>query len=141
MSRSTTVNTPATNDIAAVCYHNKARLYLLSNLEGAPEMVDNTEGNRQIFWILKKYRDCLGWVDQFDQSLHQYWYPHRNIKWTRALLLGLIKIAFTNAWIIRKWYTPHNPPTYRQFTIDVIHALTGDTVMRSRRSPTSKGNS
>lgn len=130
----------ATTSIAAVAYHDRAIIHLLSNLSPSLESVSNTAGTRQIPWILRKYRDSLGWVDQFDQSLHQYWYQHRNIKWTRALLLALIKIALTNAWIIRRYYHPGENYSYRQFMLNVIDHLAGTTILRERNAPGTKGN-
>lgn len=84
---------------SAITYFDKAKVNIITNLFDGFPLVRNRH-NQLIPRAIQEYRSLLGSVDQFDRWLHQYLPQHRNIKWTQALLCGLLKMTINNTLII-----------------------------------------
>jgi hypothetical protein len=85
---------------SAISYYDKAKVNLITNLFVGNKIIRNQNGNKSLPKAIYFYRKWLGGVDHFDHWLHLYLQYHRNIKWTQALLNGLIKMAINNTHII-----------------------------------------
>ena len=75
------------------------------------------------------YRQWLGSVDHFDRYLHLYSHNHRHIKWTQALLDGLLKMAVNNTFIIAKYLRLTN--TLKETTQVLIDQLSKNHITRT----------
>jgi hypothetical protein len=85
---------------SAMTYYDKAKINLLTNLFPVQKMIHDSSGVKSLPQALYWYRKWLGGVDNFDRWLHLYMQKHRNIKWTQALLVALLKIAVGNTNVI-----------------------------------------
>ena len=74
------------------------------------------------------YRKWLDSVDHHDRQLHSYYPIHRNIKWHNAFLLGLLKIAVNNTWIVAKQQQPDL--SLKEVQKSLIKHLSGSTTLR-----------
>ena len=66
----------------------------------AGKLIEDSTKTKKLPVALYHYRRWLGSLDHHDRQLHTYYPSHRNIKWHSALLLGLLKIAVNNTWIL-----------------------------------------
>lgn len=80
--------------------------------------------------VIQLYRNKLGFVDHGDRMLHLYWSPHRNIKWTSALLQFFLKITVNNTWVIYRYF--HENCSLKDVMLSIIDHLAGDHTFRTK---------
>lgn len=113
---------------SAISYYDKAKVNILTNYFRADQLVYNSSQSKQLPLGIYRYREFLGPVDHFDRQLHLYYPRTRNIKWTQALLRGLLKIAVNNTYIIAK--EMNLCTSLKETELDIIDHLSGTHTMR-----------
>lgn len=93
-------------EMSATTFWDKAKVNILTNLMNGGKAMKSNSATKVLPAALFYYRKWLGSVDHHDRQLHAYYPMHRNIKWHNALLLGLLKIAVNNTWIVAKQQQP-----------------------------------
>lgn len=116
-------------NFSAISYYNKAKVNLITNLFDAFPFVKN-QFDQNIPKGIYEYRQYLGNVDHFDRWLHLYLQHHRNIKWTQALLNGLLKMAVNNTLII--CIEKSLALELKTVTLEVINHLAGKHTTRKQ---------
>lgn len=116
---------------SALSYYDKARVNLISNFIATHRIVQNQDNTKRLPAGIYWYRKWLGGVDHFDRWLHLYMQQHRNIKWTQALLVGLLKMTINNTLIIAKERGLNE--TLRTVTLHIIKHLSEENSLRKRK--------
>lgn len=116
---------------SAITYFDKAKVNLISNLFLTHKEASNSTQSKSLPMGLYWYRRWLGGVDHFDRWFHLYLQPHRNIKWTQALLTGLFKIAVGNTNIIA--INLGHETTLKETTVEIIKHLSKNTTLRKEQ--------
>ena len=78
--------------------------------------------------LVEEYNAKMGGVDQLDQMLVSYAYPHKSTKWYHAMYHRVQEIALTNGFIIYKQDHPDSRMTAAQFREAVVDGLRAEYV-------------
>lgn len=119
---------------SALTYYDKAKVNLITNLFVASKIIKSRIGDKTLPKGIYFYRKWLGGVDHFDRWLHLYLQHHRNIKWTQALLDGMLKMAVNNTHIIASNFGLTND--LRETTLSIVDHLSGNHSLKLA-SPTA----
>ena len=120
------------SNFSATTYSDKHKVNLLTNIFDGSKKVRVTNQNRDMPASIYWYRQWLGPIDHFDRLLHLYLWSHRNIKWTQALLSGVLKIAVNNTNIIAQQLNLTS--NLRETELALIDHLAGDYSVRNTSS-------
>lgn len=110
---------------------------MLINLWKSDSIVIDPDTQKKFPKGIYYYRKWLGSVDHYDRWLNLYFNDHRKMKWTQALLNGLLKIAINNTFIIAKYFD--SKLTLKKTILCIIKHLSGNHTVKSARytSPSS----
>ena len=86
--------------MSATTFWDKAKVNIVINLMVGSKLMQSDSTVKSLPAALWHYRKWFASVDYHDRQLYSYYPIHRNIKWHSALLLGLLKIAVNNTWIV-----------------------------------------
>lgn len=114
--------------MSATTFWDKAKVNILTNLMNGGKPMKSESNVKILPAALWHYRKWLGSVDHHDRQLHSYYPIHRNIKWHNAFLLGLLKIAVNNTWIVAKQYQPDL--SLKDVEKDLIKHLSNSNTLR-----------
>ena len=117
---------------SAITYYDKAKVNLLTNVFLGNRMIYDSTKQKSLPISLYWYRKWLGGLDHFDRWLHLYLKPHRNIKWTQALLPALLKIAVGNTNIIAN--RMELSENLKDTTLQLIQHLTSNHTLRTNEN-------
>jgi hypothetical protein len=80
------------------------------------------DGFRQVHKpdCIREYNKYMGGVDQMDQLLQYYEYPHWSHKWYVPLYHRVREVALVNGYILYKKVNPHGNMTQLKFREKVI---------------------
>jgi hypothetical protein len=118
----------------AMTYYDKTKVNLISNVINLNKWI--TCNSRSLPLGICWYRKWLGGLDHFDRWLNLYLTPHRNIKWTQALLSTLLKIAVNDTHTIAIYMDFET--TFKDTTIEIINHLSGTHSVRQRETQTKQ---
>ena len=125
---------PVDDDMNVVQWHDKRVVSILSTLhDDSPVAVQqrtrSAQGGREVVEkpeAIIEYNKYMGGVDQGDQMLTYYGYPHRTVKWWKRAFFSLFDAAIVNSYIMYCQKHQGRRLTHEQYRIELAKDLLSD---------------
>ena len=112
------------DEILLTAYKDKARFGCISTLCTEPHLIQDKKKGPMRPESIAVYNKVMKGVDQFDQNIAYYGYPHRFLKWWKNCYVYLCEVAVYNLFILYKNANKTNIP-YLEYRTLLADQMTG----------------